>query len=46
MSRQQMEDATVVLISRSVLFVAHRIHESVYLCAQEDEVRFHQQIEF
>lgn len=46
MSRQQMEDATVVLISMSALFVAQSIHQSVYLCAQGDEVRFHQQIEF
>lgn len=36
MSRQQLEDASVVLISMPVLFVAHSINQSVPLCAQGD----------
>lgn len=44
MSRQQMEDATVALISMPVLFVACNIHQSVYLCAQGDKVRFQQHL--
>lgn len=44
MSRQQMEDATVVLISMPVLFVARNIHQSVYFCAQGDKARFQQQL--
>lgn len=38
MSRQQLEDASVVLISMPVLFVADSVHQSVLLCAQGDEV--------
>lgn len=36
MSRQQLEDASVGLISMPVLFVAHSVHQSVLLCAQGD----------